>query len=236
MKPFAPDSEGFFSLNGITKRTNETFNQDENLQHEGGNAIKTPYAIGLMVLFFLAIFLWEFPFSKTIDKEIPAIISIADTPYPYDRSEDSEESMTTYTNKPTLIHVQGKISRKLFRKPEFDTQITVDGFNWTTEGRYSMEGPVLSERKDGLNTGGVIYDYETRYSSSDPFEYVKSAMIFFDDDFEQILLSSTTEIWMGEKEPRELLIIGSAANDEEAEQVLRSVREIYPEWNIRTEL
>lgn len=236
MNPFAPRSEGVFSSNGITKRTNETFNQEKDLQDEGGNGIKTPYALGMIVLIFLAIFLWEFPFSKTIDKEIPAIVSIADTPYPYDRSEDSEEAMTTYTNKPTVIHVQGKIHHKLFRKPEFDTQITVDGFNWTTEGRYSMRGPVLSERKDDLNTGGVIYDYETRYSSSDPFDYTKSAMIFFDDDFGRILLSSTTQVWMGEKEARELLIVGTASSDAQAEQVLRSVREIYPEWNIRTEL
>lgn len=196
---------------------------------EGGTVIKTPYALGLIFLCVLAIFLWEFPFSEPIDKEIPAVVSIADTPYPYDTS-DSEESAIAYTNKPTVIHVKGNVARKLFRKPEFDVQITIDGFNWMTDGRHSMEGPLISERKDGLNMGSILYNYEGRYSNADPFEHLKSAMIFFDNDFERIHLWTTTERWMGEEKLRLLKITGPAQNKNEAEQVLRDMNKLYSDW------
>ncbi|WP_037285247.1 hypothetical protein [Saccharibacillus sacchari] len=191
--------------------------------------MKTPYALGLIILFFLAIFLWVYPFPKQIDKEIPAIVSIADTPYPYETS-DSEELAITHTNKPTVIHVKGTVYRKLFRQPELKTQITVDGFNWMTDGRHSMTGPLVGERKDGINMGSIFYNHEQQYSSSPSFGHAKFATVFFDNDFEQFHLWTTTEEWMGEEEPRLLKITGAAQNKEEAEQVLREIHAVYGDW------
>ncbi|MEJ8302856.1 hypothetical protein [Saccharibacillus sacchari] len=197
--------------------------------------MKTPYALGLIFLLILAIFLWEFPFSKEIDKEIPAVMSIADTPYPYETSE-SGESEITYTNKPTVIHIKGKVSRKLFRKPELDVKITADGFGWMKDGRHSMSGPLVSERKDGINMGSITYNYEPQYSSTAWFEHTKFATVFFDNDFEQFYLWTSTEEWMGEAEPRLLKITGPAQNKQEAEQVLGKIHEAYGDWMNETEL
>lgn len=197
--------------------------------------MKTPYALGLIFLFVLAIFLWEFPFSKTIDKDIPAIISAADKPYPYEMSESGKAEIT-YTNKPTVIHVTGKVSRKLFRQPEFDVQITADGFGWMTDGRHYMIGPLINDTQKGIHTGTVIYDLEGRHSATNSSGYMKTAAIFFDDDFKYIRLSTSTGEWMGDEEGRELLITGEARNQEEAEQVLRKIHEVYGDLMHETEL
>lgn len=197
--------------------------------------MKTPYALGLIFLFILAIFLWEFPFSKTINQEIPAIVSVADAPYPYEMSE-SGESEITYTNKPTVIHINGKVSRKLFRQPEFDVQITADGFDWLKDGSHVMEGPLVSQRKSDFNMGSVMYDKKKKNPGTQPFEHLKTAMIFFDDDFERVYLWTSTEDWMGEAEPRLLKITGPAQNKQEAEQVLRDIHEIYGDLMSETEL
>lgn len=179
--------------------------------------MKTHYALGLIFLFVLIIFLGVYPFSKEIDKEIPAILSTAD------------ENAQTYTNKSTVIHVKGKTYRKVFRKPEFDVAVTVDGFNWMTDGSHSNSTILTSDRKGNINMGVLQHDYSPKYSGTDWFDYTKTAVVWFDDDFEQVHISTSTREWKGEpeKESRALLITGSAKNEDEAREIQRKFSEKY---------
>lgn len=192
--------------------------------------MKTKYALGLIFLFMLAIFLAEYPFSKKIDTQIPAVLSVADTPYPYE-SSDSGAAATTYTDTPTVIRVQGDVSKKVFRQPEFNVTVTVDGFGWMTDGRH-FSRIIRSERIKGINMGTLQHTYDPKYSDSDWTKYIKTSLIWFDDDFEQVHLSTSTREWMGEpeEEARALKITGKAADEAGALEVRRKLGEVYPDW------
>lgn len=192
--------------------------------------MKTHYALGLIFLFALAIFLAEYPFSKSIDTQIPAILSVADTPYPYE-SSDSGAAATTYTDTPTVIRVQGEVSHKLFRQPEFNVTVTVDGFGWMTDGRHSSQ-IITSERIEDINMGTLQHAYTPEYAGSDWTKYIKTSLIWFDDDFEQVHLSTSTLEWMGEPQQaaRNLEVTGQAANEAQAKEVRRKLGETYPDW------
>ncbi|WP_172195672.1 hypothetical protein [Saccharibacillus qingshengii] len=178
--------------------------------------MKTHYALGLILLFVLAFVLAEYPFTRQIDKAIPAVLSNADLPN---------------SDKRTVIRVQGEVSRKLFRRPEFKVNVTVDGFDWMTDGRHS--GEVLrTERNKGINMGILQHTYSPKYAASNGFDWIKTATIWFDDDFGQVYIMASTASWMDDpvKEAGTLRMTGAADNPDEAWEIQRQIGEAYPGW------
>ncbi|GGO00434.1 hypothetical protein [Saccharibacillus kuerlensis] len=175
--------------------------------------MKTTHVLTIALVFILGIFLWSYPFPKQIDKEIPAMMSITEN--------GSEEA---YTHTPTTIHVKGEIYQKLFRSPEFNVKITVDGFEWMDD--YPAGVPTIGDSKEGIYVGAVWYNnFKSNIALEDQN---KVAFVWFDKEFERMNMEASIEEWMDEEEGqgRTLYITGRADSAEQAEAIREGIRDL----------
>lgn len=187
--------------------------------------MKTSYVVGVFALIILGILVWENFFPEKIDKEIPAVLSIADKPDGSAASSSSEEEEISYNSKPTTIHVKGEVYRRLFRNPHINVKITVDGFDWM-EGEKAVSPYILFE-KEGAYVG--MLGYGNPESDIELERTTKLVPIWFEKDFSNIHISGSTEEWMGDKseDSRSLYITGEAKDTQQMEAVLEDMRKRF---------
>ncbi|NGZ77956.1 hypothetical protein [Saccharibacillus alkalitolerans] len=180
--------------------------------------MKTTHVIAIFLVIVLGVFLWEYPFPKQIDKEIPAMLTV-------EHVQDGKGAADGDSPRPTTIHVKGEVYRKLLREPEFNVKITVGESEWTDGSRTSVSKPLISFRSGGIYMASLLYT--DRQPSGVMGNETRSALIWFDEDFERM------QFWMQEPQTekaaaeRNWFVTGEASDAEQAEHVLGRLRKAF---------
>ncbi|NGZ77957.1 hypothetical protein [Saccharibacillus alkalitolerans] len=189
--------------------------------------MKTKYVVGFFLILGLGIFLWENTFPKQIDKDIPAVLSIADEP---DRGTESSSEAMSYTSEPTMIHVKGGVYRRLFRTPKFKVEITVDAFPGMKD--HEITYPYILFDKDAPSKDGPymgVVGYKNSEPGAAPENKSKLVTVWFEEDFDNVHILASAGEWMEDKpgDFRRMFVTGKADNAEQAQEVLTRMREKF---------
>lgn len=147
-----------------------------------------------LLIFVVVLFILSYSFPKKINVERTAVLFTPNNPS---------------SAKKTLIKVRGTLYKPLLRQKKFTGYITLAAFDFTKEQKdplYFSDG-----ERGGINRGTLIY-----LSSSPPFSFKQTDMIWFDDKFVNI------NIWLNNDS---FIVTGS--NYEQAKKTQTMLRNKY---------
>jgi len=175
--------------------------------------LKTIYALAIGAIIALAAFLWVYPFPEAVDREIPAVLTIRPL-----------QEAGTVSREPTVIRVKGEVYRKLFRQPEYNVTVSVDGLDWTE--RYAMSRLPVAAEGGGIRAAVAFY-MNMKPNGAIAGDHTRTASFWFDDSFKHMHFWAQDQAEEGGPAIRDLFATGEAQDAKQADERLKEIRQAF---------
>ncbi|HEY2494467.1 MAG TPA: hypothetical protein VGI33_16375 [Paenibacillus sp.] len=149
--------------------------------------------ISIVVVLGICLFLFYYKFPKEVNLDRAAVSFIENDP-----------SSTINTS----VKIKGTLYSPIFRQAKFVGKVSVDEYDVTNKD--AMVDIFITQKSNGINMGNLTYQL-----TNAPFNITEQGLIWFDDNFDNINIWTTSK-WTGKEKDKDLFIVTKSKNYEEA--------------------